>query len=99
MGDTDDKVVLTALMGRLQPSRFLFSLSKSPPNTLEELMIKEKKHMNAKDAMTTQIGRDKESRVEIVKRKWIDGLGGLGQGYGYGDPPYRSEQKANTLIS
>lgn len=66
--DTNDKVILTTLMGGLQPSRFMFSLSKSPPNTLEELMVKAEKHINAEEAMFARRGGG-----ELEKRKRIDG--------------------------
>lgn len=76
VGDIDDKVVLTTLMGGLQPSRFLFSLCKSPLNTLEELMMKAQKHMNVEDAMATRKGTYKESQLETKRRKRVDGPGG-----------------------
>lgn len=51
-------MVFAAFMGGLQPSRFLFSLSMSLSNSLEKLMVKAQKHMNAEDARR---GADKES--------------------------------------
>lgn len=66
--DADEKVVLTAFMGGLLPTRFLFSLSKSPLSNMAELILQAQKHMNAKDAMTVR--RDHRNELwELSKRK------------------------------
>ncbi|XP_059658664.1 uncharacterized protein LOC132304990 [Cornus florida] len=68
--DVDDKVTLTAFMGGLQSSKFLFSLSKDPPNSMVELLIKAQKYMNTEDAMNSRKGKrvhdkkgDKKSQI------------------------------------
>lgn len=48
-------VVLTAFMGGLLPSRFMFSLSKALLEDMAKLMIWAQKYMNIED---TQRGRD-----------------------------------------
>ncbi|XP_059639573.1 uncharacterized protein LOC132281943 [Cornus florida] len=53
--EVDDKVALTAFMGGLQTSKFLFSLSKEAPTSMTELMVRARKHMNA------DYGEDKRS--------------------------------------
>lgn len=49
--DANEKVMLTAFMGGLLLTKFLFSLSRSPPSNMAELMLRAQKHMNAEDEM------------------------------------------------
>lgn len=66
--DADDKVVLTTFMSGLLPTKFLFSLFKSPLSNMAELMLRAQKHMNAEDAMATRRDQENELR-ELSKRK------------------------------
>lgn len=66
--DADEKVVLTAFMGGLLPTKFTFTLSKSPPNNMAELMLWAQKHMNIEDAMAARKNQGNEIR-ELPKRK------------------------------
>lgn len=68
LDDVDKKVVLTAFMGGLLPTKFLFSLSKSPPSSTVKLMLRTQKHMNAEDTMATRRDRGTDPR-EQTKRK------------------------------
>ncbi|XP_059635311.1 uncharacterized protein LOC132277472 [Cornus florida] len=66
--EVDDKVALTAFVGGLQTSKFLFSLSKEAPTSMTELMVRAWKHMNAKDAMNAQKNKDGEDKRSEKKR-------------------------------
>lgn len=55
-------------MSGLLPTKFLFSLSKSPLSSMTELMLRAQKHMNAEDAMTARRDQGNEFR-EQSKRK------------------------------
>lgn len=60
--DIDEKIVLTAFMGWLLSTNFSFSLSKSPPNNMVELMLQAQKHVNAEDTMASRRDRVVEPR-------------------------------------
>ncbi|XP_059668905.1 uncharacterized protein LOC132313995 [Cornus florida] len=66
--EVDDKVALTAFMGGLQTSKFLFSLSKEAPTSMTELMVRAWKHINAEDAMNAQKNKDGEDKRSEKKR-------------------------------
>ncbi|XP_059654698.1 uncharacterized protein LOC132301465 [Cornus florida] len=66
--EVDDKVALTAFMGGLQTSKFLFSLSKEAPTSMTELMVRAWKHMNAEDAMNARKNKDGEDKRSEKKR-------------------------------
>ncbi|XP_059638638.1 uncharacterized protein LOC132280897 [Cornus florida] len=66
--EVDDKVALTAFMGGLQTSKFLFSLSKEAPTSMIELMVRARKHMNADDAMNARKNKDGEDKRSDKKR-------------------------------
>ncbi|XP_059629794.1 uncharacterized protein LOC132272717 [Cornus florida] len=66
--EMDDKVALTAFMGGLQTSKFLFSLSKEASTSMTELMVRARKHMNAEDAMNAQKNKDDEAKRLDKKR-------------------------------
>ncbi|XP_059639766.1 uncharacterized protein LOC132282162 [Cornus florida] len=66
--EADDKVALAALMGGLQTSRFLFSLSEEPPTNMAELLVRAKRHMNAEDAMIARKGKEGEDKKSDKKR-------------------------------
>ncbi|XP_059638538.1 uncharacterized protein LOC132280801 [Cornus florida] len=66
--EVDDKVALTAFMGGLQTSKFLFSLSKEAPTSMTELMVRARKHMNADDAMNARKNKDGKDKRSDKKR-------------------------------
>ena len=47
----EDQVILTTFQAGLLPRDFFFSITKSPPKTVTELLHKAQKYMNAEDAM------------------------------------------------
>ncbi|XP_059669002.1 uncharacterized protein LOC132314119 [Cornus florida] len=66
--EVGDKVVLTTFIGGLQSSKFLFSLSKNPPNSIVELFIKAQKHMNVEGAMNSRLGKGVDDKKGDKKR-------------------------------
>lgn len=52
--DVEEKVIMAALMVRLLPSKFLFSLSKNPPSHMAYLMVKSQQHKNVEDALSAR---------------------------------------------
>ena len=51
VGETEDQIILTTFQAGLLPEDFSFSINKSPPETVAELLRKTQKYMNAKDAV------------------------------------------------
>ncbi|XP_030936241.1 uncharacterized protein LOC115961391 [Quercus lobata] len=49
--DTDDKVQLMTFKARLKSREFMVSLTKNPPKTMAEMLLKAQKYMNAEDAL------------------------------------------------
>ena len=49
--ETDDKVQLTTFKVGLKSREFVVSLTKNPPKTLAQMLLKAQKYMNAKDAL------------------------------------------------
>ncbi|XP_059658677.1 uncharacterized protein LOC132305006 [Cornus florida] len=66
--EVDDKVALTAFMGGLQTSKFLFSLSKEAPTSMTKLMVRAWKHMNAENAMNARKNKGGEDKRSEKKR-------------------------------
>lgn len=75
VNDADEKVVLIAFMGELLPTKFLFSLSKSPPSNMAELMLPVQKHMNAEDAMAARRDQGNEFHESAKRIKILHQLG------------------------
>ena len=50
--ETDDKVQLTTFKAGLKSIEFVVALTKSPPRTMTEMLLKAQKYMNAKDALS-----------------------------------------------
>ena len=67
--EPDDKVSMTAFLGGLRSSSFLFSVMKRPPRSMPELLAKAQKNMNAEDI--TRARRGETSRTG-EKRKERD---------------------------
>ena len=51
MDEANDKVQLTTFKAGLKSREFVDSLTKSPPQTMAEMLLKVQKYMNAKDAL------------------------------------------------
>ncbi|XP_059650579.1 uncharacterized protein LOC132296392 [Cornus florida] len=66
--EVDDKVALTAFMGGLQTSKFLFSLSKEAPTSMTKFMVRAQKHINAEDVMNARKNKDSEDKRSDKKR-------------------------------
>ena len=49
--ETEDQVILTTFQAGLLPEDFFFSITKSLPETVAELLRKAQKYMNAEDAV------------------------------------------------
>ena len=49
--DADDKVQLMTFKARLKSREFVVSLVKNPPKTMEEMLLKAQKYMNAENAL------------------------------------------------
>ena len=49
--ETEDQVILTTFQARLLPEDFFFSITKSTPETVTELLQKAQKYMNAEDVV------------------------------------------------
>ena len=62
--ETEDQVILTTFQAGLLPGDFFFSITKSPPKTVMELLCKAQKYMNAEDAMLTKEMKGKRKRDE-----------------------------------
>lgn len=52
--DTEEKMIVATLMVGLLPSKFLFSLSKNPPSSMADLMVKAQQHMNVEETHNAQ---------------------------------------------
>ena len=49
--DADDKVQLTTFKAGLRSNDLMASLTKNPPKTMAEMLLKAQKYMNAEDAV------------------------------------------------
>ena len=62
--ETEDQVILTTFQAGLLLGDFFFSITKSPPKTVVELLRKAQKYMNAEDAMLAKEMKGKMKRDE-----------------------------------
>lgn len=67
--DAKEKMIVVALMVGLQPSKFLFSLSKDPSSCMVDLIVKAQQHMNVEDMLNVKRERDTGSNLQLDKRK------------------------------
>ena len=68
----DNQVIMTTFHVRLNNLGLVFSLGKTPPTSLMDLLFKAQKYMNGKDALTTKglMGKwKKEENVESQSKK------------------------------
>jgi len=78
--EIEDQVILATFQAGLLPGDFFFSITKSPPKTVAELLRKAQKYMNAKDAvlakeMKGKRKRDKETSCNHDKKKETQSVG------------------------
>ena len=62
--EAEDQVILTTFQARLLSEDFFFSITKSPPRTVAELLQKAQKYMNAGDAVLAKEMKGKRKRDE-----------------------------------
>ena len=73
--EVKDQVILTTFQTGLVPRDFFFSITKSLPKTVADLLRKAQKYMNAEDAMLTKEMKGKRNRdkgtvaIAIKKKK------------------------------
>ena len=73
VNEAKDQVILTTFQAGLLPRDFFFSITKSPPKKVAELLQKAQKYMNAKYAvlakeMKGKRKRDKETSSNCDKK-------------------------------
>ena len=61
----NDQVIMTTFQARLNNLYFIFSLEKTPPTTLIDLLFKAQKYMNGEDALTVNRIDGKRKMEEI----------------------------------
>ena len=52
--ETDDQVIMTTFQAGLNNPNLIFSLGKTPPNSMIDLLFKAQKYMNWEDALTAK---------------------------------------------
>ena len=72
--EAEDQVILTTFQARLLSGDFFFSITKSPPKIVAELLRKAQKYMNVEDAVLTKEietkrKRDKGTSNNIARRR------------------------------
>ena len=67
--EADDKILVAAFMNGLRKGKFLFSLYKNDPKTMLDVLYKNTKYMNAKDALLAQEEKPKKrERQEDIRQ-------------------------------
>ena len=61
--EVDDQVIMMIFQARLNNPDLVFSLGKTPPTTMTDLLFKAHKYMNRKDALTAN-GIDGKQKME-----------------------------------
>lgn len=67
--DTEEKVIMAALMAGLLPFKFFFSLSKNLSSHMADLMLKGQQQMNIEDTLSAQWEWEKWANSQFDKRK------------------------------
>ena len=62
-----DQVQLMAFQAGLTTKDFIFSLAKTPPTTMMDLLFEAQKYMNGEDALTTK-GMDGKRKIDDVDK-------------------------------
>ena len=63
--EANDHVIMTTFQARLNNLYLIFSLEKTPPTTLIDLLFKAQKYMNGEDALTVNRIDGKREMEEI----------------------------------
>ena len=63
MDEAGNQVQLTAFQASLMTKDFIFSLARTPPTTLTDLLFKAQKYMNGKDPLMTK-GMDGKQQID-----------------------------------
>ena len=63
--EADDQVIMTTFQAGLNNPNLIFSLRKTPPTTMTNLLFKAQKYMNWKDALTAN-GIDGTQKIEEI---------------------------------
>ena len=66
VNEVEDQVILTTFQEGLLPGDFFFSISKSPPKIVAELLSKAQKYMNVEDAVLAKEMKEKRKRNEGI---------------------------------
>ena len=69
MDEVEDQVILTTFQAGLLPGDFFFSIIKSPPRIVVELLHKAQKYMNTEDTVTAKEMTSKRRRDEGTSNK------------------------------
>ena len=60
INETNDKILVATFTNGLRKGKFLFSLYKKNPKTMSNVLYRETKYMNAKDALLAREGKPKK---------------------------------------
>lgn len=62
---------MTTFLAGLNNPNFVFSLGKTPPTSIMDLLFKARKYMNGKDALTAKglMGNERKKKVLICKAR------------------------------
>lgn len=64
--ETEDQVILTTFQTGLLPGDFFFSITKSPPKTVTQLLRKAQRYMTVENAMLVKEMKGKRKRDERI---------------------------------
>lgn len=67
--DTDENMIVAALMAGLLPSKLLFSLSKNPLSRMADLMVKAQQHLNSEDSLDASESGTPGTSRNLTKEK------------------------------
>ena len=63
--EANDQAIMTTIQARLNNLDLVFSLGKTPPTTMIDLLFKAQKYMNKEDALTAN-GIDGKRKMEEI---------------------------------
>ena len=63
--EANDQAIMTTIQARLNNLDLVFSLGKTPPTTMIDLLFKAQKYMNREDALTAN-GIDGKRKMEEI---------------------------------
>ena len=95
--EVDDKVQLTTFKAGLKSREFVVSLAKNPPKTMEEMLLKAQKYMNAEDALAA-IKDEKKTSEKGRKEEDCRGRKRKHQDRQTSDEGKRKDEKAHRMV-